>query len=102
VIPLPFVVPMNPDEVGKDGDSFIGSTTGSIIQRKSSQRKSASSTLKRLSLRSLSDAGPSQEELVAQPNNDDDDDDDRASSIAATIDILDVDDLSPEALSEPR
>ena len=100
VIPLPFTVPMDIDEVCKDADGVIESPTGSIIQKKGSQRKSAGSTLKPLSLRSLSNAGPSQEDLVASSDNDDDYD--GSSSIAATIDILDVDDLSPEALPEPR
>ena len=96
VVPLPFTVPVDRGGDCKDADSMIGSTTGS--QRKSSKRKSAGSTLKRLSLRSVASAGPSQEDLVAPP----DDDDGRASSVAATIDILDVDDLSPEAVPEPR
>lgn len=99
VIPLPFTVPIGAEGVPNRSQSNAGSATGSLF-RKSSKQKSASASLKRASFQSIPDAGPSQEDLIIPPA--DDDDDDQASSIAATLDLLDVDDLLPDRLPEPR
>lgn len=94
--PLPFMIPVGAEEVPNKPQSNVGSATGSLFRR-GSKRKPASSTLKRSSWQSMADAGPSQEDLIVPPT-----DDDGASSIAATLDLLDVEDLSPDKLSEPR
>jgi hypothetical protein len=96
-VPLPFTIPVSAEEVPNKRQSNAGSATGSLFRR-GSKRKSASSSLKRSSFQSMAEAGPSQEDLIIPPT----DDDDGASSIAATLDLLDVDDLSADKLSEPR
>lgn len=97
VMPLPFTVPTGADEAPNKTLSNPGSGIGSISRNRSSKRKSTTSSVRRTSFQSLQDAGPSQEDLIP-PH----DEEDRASSIAATIDLLDIDELSPDALSEPR
>ena len=97
VVPLPFRVPVGSDEEPKRAASNVGSKIESLSRRLSGKRASVASSLNRRSFQSLPDAGPSQEDLIARHL-----DDDGSSSIAATIDLLDVDDLCPDALPEPR
>jgi hypothetical protein len=97
VVPLPFAVPTDPNDEPAKADSNAGSKVSTLSRKISSNRRSASSALKRISVKSSQDAGTWEEEPLT-PNAEEDD---RASSIAATLDLLDVDALSPGALSEP-
>jgi len=97
VVPLPFRVPVGSEEEPKKAATNVGSRIESLSRRLSGKRTSVASSMKRQSFQSLPDAGPSQEDLIVRHI-----EDDRASSIAATIDLLDIDDLSPDALPEPR
>jgi len=97
VVPLPFRVPVGSEEEPKKAGTNVGSRIESLSRKLSGKRTSVASSMKRQSFQSLPDAGPSQEDLIVRHI-----EDDQASSVAATIDLLDIDDLSPDALAEPK
>jgi hypothetical protein len=92
VVPLPFKVPVLEDEELREADDIASVATASeSIHPMNSQRESRiSSAFQRLSIgRSLADIPPSQEDLIVPHI-----EEDRRSSIAATIDALDEDEMS--------
>lgn len=95
IVPLPFTIPT--EESADNEDNVSVSTVPEFLpgHRPTSKRYSAQSALNRFSMsRNSTDHSESREALIIPHI-----DDDRASSVAATLDDLDEDDMSLPALS---
>ena len=92
VVPLPFRVPAGDDAQYEAADNTLDAAGHESASRRNSKHTSrASSALRRMVVgRSMLNTGPSQEDLI----NSGLEDDDKASSVAATIDALDGDEIS--------